>query len=84
MLAEISEGFAAMIEGGTDTEHFAALYLSYLCKPKNHLGAEEYYDASKMWNALQAAIHKVQKIQKDRGFEIKNIDNYLNICTSMF
>jgi len=80
MLSETSQGFAAMIEGGTDTEHLAALYLSYLCDPPDYHGADKHYSASSMWNALQAAIRTVEKIQKDHKIDI---DNFLNICTSM-
>jgi glutamine amidotransferase len=80
MLAQISDGFISMIEGGTDTEHFAALYLTYLCDPKNFRGADKHYEASLMWTALQSAIHKVEDIQKKYNIDV---DNYLNICTSM-
>jgi hypothetical protein len=70
-----------MIEGGTDTEHFAALYLSYLCDPPDLRGVDKHYEASSMWEALQLAIHTVEKLQKDRNIDV---DNFLNICTSMY
>ena len=69
-----------MIEGGTDTEHFAALYLSYLCDPQDFRGADKHYEASSMWKAMQSAIGTVENIQKDHNIDI---DNFLNICTSM-
>jgi glutamine amidotransferase len=81
MLDKTSEGFTAMIEGGTDTEHFAALYFTYLCDPPDLHGADKHYEASLMWEALQSTVHTVEKIQKDRG--MVDVDNYLNICTSM-
>ncbi len=80
MLGVTSQGFAAMIEGGTDTEHFAALYLSYLCDPPDFIGADKHYKASSMWNAMQSAIRTVEKIQKDHNIDV---DNFLNFCTCM-
>jgi hypothetical protein len=80
MLNETSNGLIAMIEGGTDTEHFAALYLTYLCDPPDHQGVDKHYSASEMWKALQSTIKTVENIQRKHNV---NVDNYLNICTSM-
>jgi hypothetical protein len=82
MTMETSEGFIGMIQGGTDTEHLAALYFTYLCDPPNEKGADKHYEASLMWTALERTIHKVEEIQKRRGTSI-DFNNYLNICTSM-
>jgi len=79
MLGETSEGFAAMIAGGTDTEHVAALYLSYLCDPKDYRGADKHYKASSMWRALQSAIDTIEKLQKARKIDV---DNFMNICAT--
>jgi hypothetical protein len=84
MLDKTSEGFISMIEGGTDTEHFAALYLSYLCDPPDYRGADKHYNASAMWKALQSAIDTVRKIQNERKIALDQTDdNFLNICTCM-
>jgi hypothetical protein len=82
-MVETSEAFVGMIEGGTDTEHFAALYLTYLCdEDDGESGADKHYKASLMWTALERAIRKVEEIQKGREPPIL-VDNFLNICTSM-
>jgi hypothetical protein len=80
MLDSVSQGFAAMIEGGTDTEHLAALYMTNLCDPPNFQGADKSYTAMEMWQALKAAIQTVEGIQTNRGL---TPDNFLNICASM-
>ena len=76
MLKNISDGLTAMIEGGTDTEHFGALYLTYLCQPADFHGADEHYGASAMWKALRTAIQTVEKIQSDRG-RCRQLHEYL-------
>jgi glutamine amidotransferase len=80
MLQYISEGFTAMIESGTDTEHFAAMYLTNLCEPKDFRGVEKHYPVTEMWKALKAAIRTVEDIQKKRKLKP---ENYLNVCASM-
>lgn len=80
MLSHVTEGFTAMIEGGTDSEHLAAIYMSHLCKPGDFRGADKHYPATSMWKALKSAIQTVEDIQRKRG---KTPDNFLNICASM-
>ena len=79
MLTHVSEGFSAMIEGGTDTEHLAAIYMTNLCQPADFRGANKHYPAASMWEALRSAIQTVEEIQTNRG---KVPENYLNICAS--
>ena len=71
-----------MIEGSCDTEHMAALYMTYLCPEgrKDFRGADDHYSANEMQIALKAAIQKVQEIQEKHG--IQNPDNYYNTCAS--
>ncbi|KAG6848006.1 hypothetical protein H0H93_004235 [Arthromyces matolae] len=69
--------FAAMIEGGTDTEHLAAIYMTNLCDPQDARGAHKHYPADSMWKALKSAIETVEKIQKENK---KVPANYLNIA----
>ncbi|KAG6835629.1 hypothetical protein H0H93_016367 [Arthromyces matolae] len=76
MLTHVSSAFAAMIEGGTDTEHLAAIYMTNLCEPQNSWGADKHYPAASMWKALKSAIETVEAIQKQHG---KEPANYLNI-----
>ena len=80
MLSHVTEGFTAMIEGGTDSEHLAAIYMSCLCEPADFRGADKHYPATSMWKALKSAIQTVEDIQRKRG---KTPDNFLNICASM-
>jgi len=79
MLRHVSDGFAAMIEGGTDTEHLAAIYMTYLCEPADYNGADKHYPAASMWNALKSAIKTVEDIQEKRG---KVPNNFLNISAT--
>lgn len=79
MLNSVSQGFASMIEGGTDTEHLAALYMTNLCNPPDFQGADKSYTALEMWHALKAAIQTVEGIQTNRGL---TPDNFLNICAT--
>ena len=62
MMKETSDGFISLISGGNDTEHFAALYLTYLCSPQDFRGAEKHYTACQMWTALKSAIRTVERI----------------------
>jgi len=62
MMKETSDGFISLILGGNDTEHLAALYLTYLCSPQDFRGAEKHYTASQMWAALKSAIRTVERI----------------------
>jgi hypothetical protein len=83
MMKAIRPKYAKMIGGGTDTEHLAALYLSYLDKklPEAYFeNSEKKYSASSMWAALQRAVQKVEEIQK-KQFGI-NLNNTLNLCAS--
>ena len=68
-----------MIDRNVSAEHLGALYMTYLCEPKDFHGADNHYPTSSMWMALKAAIDKVEGIQRSRGM---NPDNHFNICTS--
>jgi hypothetical protein len=73
-----------MMEGSTDTEHMAALYMTYLCPEgrKDFHGAGGHYLAKKMKEALKMAILKVWEIQVNNGFREPN--NYYNTCASTY
>lgn len=74
MLQETKREYAAMISGNTDSEHFAALYFTYLGD------INEVYGARRMRNALAKAIKTVQDIQVQvLG---KEVANEMNFCIS--
>lgn len=74
MLQETKREYAAMISGNTDSEHFAALYFTYLGD------INEVYSARRMRDALAKAIRKVQNIQVEvLGQEVAN---EMNFCIS--
>ncbi|KAG6819998.1 hypothetical protein H0H93_006617 [Arthromyces matolae] len=79
MLTHVSAAFAAMIEGGTDTEHLAAIYMTKLCNPQDSRGAHKHYPSAAMWNALKGAIKTVETIQRRHH---KKPANYLNIAAT--
>jgi len=80
MLTYVAERITAMIEGGTDTEHLAAIYMTELCgKLADFHTAGKHYPAASMWKALKSAIQIVEGIQKGRG---KVPNNFLNISAT--
>jgi glutamine amidotransferase len=92
MLLQTSQKYITMIHGGTDTEHFAALYFSRLDELASHSPSivtdlsktsniERQYSAAQMWTALKIAIRQVLDIQREHG-GAGPFDNSLNICTS--
>jgi len=80
MLEKTAPAYAAMIHGNTDTEHFAALYFTYLGD------MNQGFTASEMRNALQKTIDDVLNLQANaarRNVGNAPLANSLNICTSM-
>jgi len=74
MLQEIRHKYLEMIDGNTDTEHFAALYFTYLGD------INKTYSAFEMRNAIAKALWKVNEIQvKVLGYEVSN---EMNLCTT--
>lgn len=74
MLKVTKQEYAALINGNTDSEHFAALYFTYLGD------IHRYYSAKEMRNALARAIKKVQDIQVEVLGE--EVANEMNFCIS--
>ena len=56
----------ANIQGSTDSEHFAALYITYLTDGKGKDSWEEQYPVTKMKEALQKTIESVVKLQRKK------------------
>lgn len=54
----------ANIQGSTDSEHFAALYMTYLTDGKGKASWEQQYPAMKMKEALHQTIDSVVQLQQ--------------------
>ena len=52
--------------GSTDSEHFAALYMTYLTEGKGKESWEQQYPVSKMKDSLEMTIHSVVKLQREK------------------
>ena len=89
MITKTSAARSGLIDGSTDTEHLAALYLSFLDdEPADSYFVsedkkdEKKYSARSMFKALARAIQQVEQIQAGQNEKI--INNGLNICASTF
>ena len=56
----------ANISGSTDSEHFAALYMTYLTDGKGKTSWEQKYDVKKMKEALERTIASIVKLQQSK------------------
>jgi len=78
---EIGDDEYANIQGSTDSEHFAALYITYLTKGKGKEGWESQYDVDSMSSALYKAMQTVIEMQQKKyGDNAKA--NSLNVCAT--
>lgn len=95
MCAEMTQEAYEHIQGGTDTEHFAALLMSYLCPDEPDLKQEQptagdervpkawglYHEPSEIQSALEKTIATIIKTQyKVLGEAAESND--LNICVT--
>lgn len=71
----------ANIQGGTDSEHMAALYISYLTNFDNEASFEREYSAEQMATAMTAMITTVLELQANI-LGPKAIPNSLNLCAT--
>ena len=77
----IDEDAYANISGSTDSEHFAALYITYLTNSKGKASWEKQYSVSEMRDALRKAMGAVIKLQREKlGDKIQA--NSLNVCAT--
>jgi glutamine amidotransferase len=94
MCEEMSQEAYENIQGGTDTEHFAALFISYLCpgisarpfisgedEPATPESWEEYHSVEEMKSALEQTIATIIKIQV-QTLGSKSEPNDLNIAVT--
>ncbi|MCJ1438079.1 hypothetical protein MMC27_007466 [Xylographa pallens] len=71
----------ANITGSTDSEHFAALYITYLTEGKGKSSWEQQYSVMKMRDAMKKAVKTVVELQKSKLGD-KCEANSLNIATT--
>jgi len=81
MAMEIGDDEYANVQGSTDSEHFAALYVTYLTKGKGQEGWESQYDVDSMRNALYKAMQTVIELQQKKYGENAKA-NSLNVCVT--
>jgi len=81
---KIDAGYLGMVEGSSDTEHMAALYMTNLCPPAKGQKASDAADqgrsANEMKVAMENSIKTVQSIQIELG--IQEPDNWYNTCAT--
>lgn len=78
MCNQMSEEAYANIQGGTDTEHLAALFMTYLCPSAKDW--ESYHSVSEMRTALQKSIHTIISIQVATESITERAPNDLNVA----
>lgn len=71
----------ANIHGSTDSEHFAALYMTYLTEGKGQKSWEKQYTVKQMRDAMLKAVGTVVKLQRGRIGD-KAEPNSLNLATT--
>ncbi|KAI9822653.1 MAG: hypothetical protein M1827_000372 [Pycnora praestabilis] len=69
------------IHGSTDSEHLAALYMTYLVNGKGAKGWEERYSTSTMETALRKTVAQIIKLQQDI-MKADATPNSLNVATT--
>jgi glutamine amidotransferase len=69
------------ISGSTDSEHFAALYITYLTGGKGKASWEKQYTIEQMRDAMRDAVGTVVKLQR-KNIGDKAEPNSLNLCAT--
>ena len=72
----------ANISGSTDSEHLAALYITYLTNGAGKSSWEKTYPVAAMRDALKKAMGTVIKLQSSAVEASKRQANSLNVCAS--
>jgi len=81
MCEEMSDAAFASIQGGTDSEHIAALYLTYLTNRGEKETFEQAYSVDDMEQALHDAVATVVELHK-KLLGDKAAPNSLNLCAT--
>ncbi|KAK4622009.1 putative glutamine amidotransferase DUG3 [Fulvia fulva] len=78
---ELSPATYNRVSGGTDSEHIAALYMSYLTKFGTASTFENEYPIAEMAAAMHRAVATIMAIQQ-KNFGSKKKPNSLNLCAT--
>ena len=71
----------ANIHGSTDSEHFAALYITYLTEGKGQKSWEQQYTVKQMRDAMRKVVGTVVKLQREKLGD-KAQPNSLNLAAT--
>ncbi len=84
MSDQMSEAAFANVFGSTDSEHIAALYMTYLTDsaPASANPFDSTHPISKMVSAMQAAVATTIELQKKLIPEKSRLPNSLNLCVT--
>lgn len=69
------------ISGSTDSEHFAALYITYLTGGKGKASWEKQYTIEQMRDAMRDAVGTVVRLQR-KNIGDRAEPNSLNLCAT--
>lgn len=81
MVDLIDDDAYANIQGSTDSEHFAALYMTYLTAGQGKASWENQYPVHQMRDAIRRAVGSIVKLQREKLGE-KAEPNSLNLATT--
>jgi len=81
MCEHMGEAAYAGINGGTDSEHIAALYMTYLTDSGDAASFEKEYPVEKMAEAVYRAVATVISLQKN-VLDDASKPNSLNLCAT--
>jgi glutamine amidotransferase len=82
LVSHLSTTAYSAISGSTDSEHFAALYISYLTDSGDRSTWENLYPESAIKAAMQKAIETVISLQKEH-LDLATLEaNSLNVCVT--
>jgi glutamine amidotransferase len=81
MVNSVDDDSYANISGSTDSEHFAALYITYLTEGKGKASWEKQYSVQQMRDAMRKAVGTVVQLQRKKLGD-KAEPNSLNIAAT--
>lgn len=81
LVEKLDDDTYANIKGSTDSEHFAALYISYLTNGRGQASWEEEFSVEAMQAAMRKAVHTVVELQREK-LGAKAEANSLNVCAT--
>lgn len=83
MTAGMSNAVFAQVHGSTDSEHLAALYMTYLTSSSESADAfEKTYPLNEMADAMHYAVTTALQLQRDLIGDADRRPNSLNLCAT--